>query len=192
MGQHSYALVVREDLDGQSGSRKKIKTNYDNLIAKGVKTTMNGEMWFPREKLFESIIKNRNAVKTPIGAGPELTFRESQILTLVASGVLNRDIADRLCISKYTVKTHLHNIYKKIDEALKLDVEGIELLFATDKILKDFRLKRKHKAKLKKLECNTMHVPFWREDTDKNMYFWNTPYCRKLIERMYKIAKEII
>ena len=33
---------------------------------------------------------------------------------MVAVGVKNEEIADRLCISPHTVKTHIYNIFKKI------------------------------------------------------------------------------
>jgi DNA-binding NarL/FixJ family response regulator len=44
----------------------------------------------------------------------ELTNREREILTLVANGLSNKDISDRLFVSELTVKTHLKNIFKKL------------------------------------------------------------------------------
>lgn len=43
-----------------------------------------------------------------------LTSRESEILGLALDRLTNAQIADRLSISRATVKTHLNNIYKKI------------------------------------------------------------------------------
>lgn len=43
-----------------------------------------------------------------------LTKREIQVLKLVAEGMFNRDIAERLEISEITVKNHIANIFKKI------------------------------------------------------------------------------
>lgn len=43
-----------------------------------------------------------------------LTPRELEIVRLVADGLRNRSIGDRLCISEGTVKIHLHNIYEKL------------------------------------------------------------------------------
>lgn len=43
-----------------------------------------------------------------------LSGREIDILNLVAQGAGNEEIADKLFISKNTVKTHLLNIYTKL------------------------------------------------------------------------------
>jgi len=44
-----------------------------------------------------------------------LTPREIEILSLVAIGAKNEEIAEKLFISSNTVKTHIYNIFKKID-----------------------------------------------------------------------------
>jgi len=43
-----------------------------------------------------------------------LTERELQVLKLVANGLSNRDIAEELTISEYTVKGHVSNILSKL------------------------------------------------------------------------------
>lgn len=43
-----------------------------------------------------------------------LTARESQILSLVAEGLGNKDIAEKLCLSRYTVECHIKRIYRKL------------------------------------------------------------------------------
>ena len=43
-----------------------------------------------------------------------LTNREKEILKLVADGLNNKDIAEQLCLSLYTVKNHVSNIIQKL------------------------------------------------------------------------------
>jgi DNA-binding NarL/FixJ family response regulator len=48
------------------------------------------------------------------GARQGLTQRESEILSLVVTGLSNRGIAAKLVIGDETVKTHLSSIYRKL------------------------------------------------------------------------------
>jgi NarL family two-component system response regulator LiaR len=42
-----------------------------------------------------------------------LTFREREVAAFLAQGLSNQEIADALCISKHTVKSHLKTIFQK-------------------------------------------------------------------------------
>jgi NarL family two-component system response regulator LiaR len=44
-----------------------------------------------------------------------LTGRETEVLCEIARGLSNDDIADKLCISEATVRTHVSNILRKLD-----------------------------------------------------------------------------
>ena len=44
-----------------------------------------------------------------------LSKRENQVLKLISDGLKNQEIADQLFVSITTVKTHVHNIYGKMD-----------------------------------------------------------------------------
>ena len=50
----------------------------------------------------------------PSSDGEELSSREKEILVCVAKGMLNKEIADKLCLSIYTVITHRKNITRKL------------------------------------------------------------------------------
>ena len=52
---------------------------------------------------------------------PELTDREREILTLVAGGARNADIAQSLVISPKTVRNHISNIFTKLQVADRAD-----------------------------------------------------------------------
>jgi pimeloyl-ACP methyl ester carboxylesterase/DNA-binding CsgD family transcriptional regulator len=47
-------------------------------------------------------------------AGEDLTSRETEVLTLVASGLSDREIADRLVLSPHTVHRHVANVRTKL------------------------------------------------------------------------------
>lgn len=52
---------------------------------------------------------------------PTLTDREREILSLLADGLGNKQIAARLGISTSTVKTHLELLYEKLDAASRAE-----------------------------------------------------------------------
>ena len=56
----------------------------------------------------------RRDPRTPPAALAELTERERDILTLVARGLSNEEIAGRLVISPLTAKTHVRNVLRKL------------------------------------------------------------------------------
>jgi ATP/maltotriose-dependent transcriptional regulator MalT len=62
--------------------------------------------------LFSQPAKIAETLQSPMH--PDLTKREREILPLLAKGLSNKQIADKLCISDLTVKTHLQNIHGKL------------------------------------------------------------------------------
>jgi DNA-binding NarL/FixJ family response regulator len=87
---------------------------------KGIRAVLNGELWYSREALSKCILEARLPVKLSTGPAAALTRREKEILIKIASGTGNKEIAVDLCISPYTVKTHIYNIYKKINVTNRL------------------------------------------------------------------------
>jgi LuxR family maltose regulon positive regulatory protein len=65
------------------------------------------------DKLKSAINKKQNRVK--ILANFELNNRELDTLKLISDNLTNLEIADKLFVSVNTVKTHLKNIYLKLD-----------------------------------------------------------------------------
>lgn len=84
------------------------------LLLKGIRALFAGELWVPREVLSNCYLNHAKPTALT-GKAAVLTGREAEILGLIASGAKNNQIADHLCISASTVKTHIYNIYKKIN-----------------------------------------------------------------------------
>ncbi|PLX04726.1 MAG: hypothetical protein C0595_01930 [Marinilabiliales bacterium] len=77
-----------------------------NLIIKVVKELTNGgEYYSPKVLKTLNILSIKENVLTP---------KEEQIITLVANGKSNQEIADELFISYNTIKTHRKNISRKL------------------------------------------------------------------------------
>ena len=53
--------------------------------------------------------------RTPVKAASGVTRREIELLILLAGGASTKAIADRLCVSRNTVRCHLQNIFAKLD-----------------------------------------------------------------------------
>jgi DNA-binding NarL/FixJ family response regulator len=84
------------------------------IFIKGVQALSKGELWYPRDALTRCVLQTKSSPKLKKKAQSLLTPREKQILSLIATGAANDEIAANLNISPHTVKTHLYNIYNKI------------------------------------------------------------------------------
>jgi DNA-binding NarL/FixJ family response regulator len=51
-----------------------------------------------------------------------LTSREREIVALISEGLGNKEIAGRLHIATYTVKSHVHNILEKLALNTRLQI----------------------------------------------------------------------
>lgn len=87
----------------------------EDVFLKGISAIFEGELWIPRKIMADYIMTRKKNNPYKKKKSVNLTPREVDILSLVASGATNKEIAEELCISPCTVKTHLYNIYKKIN-----------------------------------------------------------------------------
>ncbi|WP_030622311.1 response regulator [Streptomyces sclerotialus] len=66
------------------------------------------------KRLITEFVRQRPSAARPHCDAGELTTREAEVLTLIARGLSNADIAQRLTISNHTVKTHINRIFTKL------------------------------------------------------------------------------
>lgn len=86
--------------------------DLDGLLD-GIRAVARGEAVFP-PGVASVLMRHMAGGRAPERVSP-LTERERQVLTMVARGLTNRDIARRLAISVRTVETHLTHVFDKLD-----------------------------------------------------------------------------
>ena len=99
-----------------------LKDTRPTELAEAIRTVASGEaVVSPRitRRMLEMFAGNLpNALSAPDSEDPRLaslTPREREILTLMAQGMSNQEIADDLVVSATTVKTHVGNVLAKLD-----------------------------------------------------------------------------
>ncbi|WP_117236066.1 response regulator transcription factor [Vibrio maerlii] len=84
-------------------------------MIKGFERICAGENWLPRHVTSQLLHYYRNMTHTQTSPNAaSLTIREVDILKCLKQGSSNMQIADMLCISEFTVKSHLYHIFKKL------------------------------------------------------------------------------
>jgi DNA-binding NarL/FixJ family response regulator len=98
--------VVRNMMDnGASGYVLKNATKEELLEA--IDMIINGETYFSQEVV--------HSLNEPQPRQPVITRREKEVLQLIAEGLTNTEIADKLFISVPTVNTHRKSIIEKFE-----------------------------------------------------------------------------
>ena len=115
---------IGSDVENLAGSLDLQGLFYEDAsqanLCKGISAIFDGELWLPRRVISEQLLKtkNNNLFSNRLRNTNQhdlLTSREIEILNLLATGAKNTDIAQNLCLSVHTIKTHIYHIYKKID-----------------------------------------------------------------------------
>jgi DNA-binding NarL/FixJ family response regulator len=77
-------------------------------LMEAIRAVIGGEVWMP-PSVQSYIAKGLRAAPVEV-----LTEREREVVRYVALGLRNAEVARKLFITEYTVKTHLNNIFQKI------------------------------------------------------------------------------
>jgi NarL family two-component system response regulator LiaR len=80
------------------------------LIAVG-----RGEIVLPPELASNVMMALARGGSQPKETVEPLTDREQEVITLLAQGLTNKDIAQSLFLSVRTIEAHLRNVYSKLD-----------------------------------------------------------------------------
>lgn len=90
-----------------------LKTAGSREIREAIDTVRSGEQYVHgelKDQMFQQIFQRK-----PSRYAPTLTKREKEILGLIAQGLSNQEIAEKLSLSVRTIENHRYNLMQKLD-----------------------------------------------------------------------------
>ncbi len=112
----SQSDVVEFVMAGASGFILKDATVKE--FVKTIRDVAQGSKVLPPQltgSLFAHVVEQATrSGKGRVSSAVRMTKREREILASIADGLSNKEIADRLSVTVYTVKSHIHNIMEKL------------------------------------------------------------------------------
>ncbi|MFJ5262426.1 response regulator [Streptomyces sp. NPDC088387] len=107
----------------RAGARGYLTKDADDTeVEAAIRNVHRGRTWLDPVVQARLVAGVRSAEEAPEGRPKDdadrlpdgLTRREAEVLTLIAQGLSNTEICDRLVVSRATVKTHINRIFAKI------------------------------------------------------------------------------
>lgn len=103
-----------------------LKNTHAPDFLRGVRSVLAGESVLPPRlaaRLLDEFTRlaNRPEAVLSLVSETDLTSREHEVLTHIATGATDREIATRLSLSVYTVKSHVRNILEKLHAVNRRD-----------------------------------------------------------------------
>jgi len=126
-GSRAYTLLLGMD-DDEDQFLAAVRAGYRGYLLKdacaadvlnAVRALSRGEAVCP-PRLCMSLFKwiadgGPETLRADSDARPSLTIRQQQLVSLVARGLTNKEIASELNLSEFTVKNHLRRIMRQVD-----------------------------------------------------------------------------
>ncbi len=131
---HARVLVLTGSKDSETHQKAAqlgamgvvLKEDAADQLIKAIEKVYRGEAWLDRVSLGTLLWNLSNQDKDSLDPRAKkistLTDRERQVITLIAEGLKNRQIAERLFISPTTVTHHLSSIYSKLGVSDRLEL----------------------------------------------------------------------
>jgi DNA-binding NarL/FixJ family response regulator len=108
-----------------------LKELAPQMVVQCVRKVHAGEQWLEKHafsRVVDSLLRREAGEKE---AANVLTPREIEMVGMVARGLRNKEMSERLAISEGTVKIHLHHIYRKLKVENRVEL----ILYAQSKRL---------------------------------------------------------
>jgi two-component system NarL family response regulator len=102
-----------------------LKTVSGERLADNIRSVYQGEVLLA-PSVAAKVVQQLSRIQQKTGHGEEalhaLTPREREVFALASRGLKNAEIASELYLSEKTIKTHLRNIYNKLNLASKAEL----------------------------------------------------------------------
>lgn len=108
-----------------------LKEMAPRVLLQSVRAVAAGEKWLDDGAMRRALDKMLRREAGLADAVRVLTPRELEVVKMVATGLRNKQIADRLTITEGTVKIHLHSIYQKLGVSGRVELS----IYAREKSL---------------------------------------------------------
>jgi two-component system nitrate/nitrite response regulator NarL len=103
-----------------------LKEDAADRLLKAIEKVFQGEVWLERVALGSLLWRltshEKDSLDPQMKRISSLTDRERQVIVLIAQGLKNKQIAERLFISQTTVTHHLSSIYSKLGVTDRLEL----------------------------------------------------------------------
>lgn len=105
-----------------------LKDIHKETLLKAVRTVANGDT-FMDSRITRKLMRQYTSLKhekqketVAAQSNAKLSQRESEVVVHLAQGLSNKEIADKLCISEQTVKTHVYNVFRKLEVSNRIEL----------------------------------------------------------------------
>jgi len=126
---HSKDKYVIDSIDAGANNYL-LKDSSISEVVKAVRSAATGNYMLSgavRDLLQKIARTNNGLTEPPCVLSSQLTKRELKIVSLVAAGLTNKDIANELYLSASTVKNYLSNIYAKLQCSNRAELVNVAI-----------------------------------------------------------------
>ena len=122
------AISTKQVLEAlQLGARGVVLKKRVAELISAIEAVMGGQYWIESRNISNVVqivqqLAAANPQPVPSQSRFGLTARETQIISFITQGCMNRDIANSLSITEETVKRHLTNIFNKVGMSNRLEL----------------------------------------------------------------------
>jgi DNA-binding NarL/FixJ family response regulator len=93
------------------------------LFLKALGVVRSGQLWIGNDHL--KALLNHNGSMNSSGRIKSLSCQDMKIVQFVVQGQTNAEIAEQLCLSKYTIKAHISRILKKLNITRRIQLASL-------------------------------------------------------------------